>query len=144
MKRLIYVVLVIVMLLIVVGCNKKEEIAVNNDIFTDEFFSDVVEIKGYPYSEESVTGKQMDPVIAFFKSLTLKDTDIYLSNTNEDGEQLYGLFSFTFVKSDGTEITVITNDQVMSDIDGKSYEITSENFHDELVQAFTDGLSEDK
>ena len=144
MKRLIYVVLVIVMLLIVVGCNKKEEIAVNNDIFTDEFFSDVVEIKGYPYSEESVTGKQMDPVIAFFKSLTLKDTDIYLSNTNEDGEQLYGLFSFTFVKSDGTEITVITNDQVMSDIDGKSYEITSENFHDELVQAFTDGLSVDK
>ncbi len=141
MKRLIYVMLVIVMLLIVVGCNKKEETVVNNDVFTDEFFSDVVEIEGFPYSEESVTGNQMDPVIAFFKSLTLKDTDIHLSNTNEEGEDLYGLFSFTFVKSDGTEITVLTNDQVISDIDGKSYEISSENFHDGLVQAFTDGLS---
>ncbi len=141
MKKITIFMLSILLMIVCLGCENKQESVVNNDVFTDEFFSDVVEIKGYPYSEESVTGKQMDPVISFFKSLTLKDTDIYLSNTNEDSEQLYGLFSFTFVKSDGTEITVITNDQIISDIDGKSYEITSENFHDELVQAFTDGLS---
>ena len=141
MKKITIFMLSILLMIVCLGCENKQESVVNNDVFTDEFFSDVVEIKGYPYSEESVTGKQMDPVIAFFKSLTLKDTDIHLSNTNEEGEDLYGLFSFTFVKSDGTEITVLTNDQVISDIDGKSYEITSENFHDRLVQAFTDGLS---
>ncbi len=141
MKKIIIFMLSILLMIVCLGCENKQESVVNNDVFTDEFFSDVVEIKGFPYSEENVTGKQMDPVIAFFKSLTLKDTDIHLTNTNEEGEDLYGLFSFTFVKSDGTEITVITNDQTISDIDGKSYEITSENFHDELVQAFTDGLS---
>ncbi len=141
MKKITIFMLSILLMIVCLGCENKQESVVNNDVFTDEFFSDVVEIKGYPYSEESVTGKQMDPVISFFKSLTLKDTDIHLTTTNEEGEDLYGLFSFTFVKSDGSEITVITNDQVISDIDGKSYEITSENFHDGLVQAFTDGLS---
>ncbi len=144
MKRIISLVLTIVIVLSVVSCSKNNKTAMNNDVFTDDFFSEVVEIKGYPYSEESVTGKQMDPVFAFFKSLSLKDSDIHLSSTNDEGEDLIGLFWFTFVKSDGTEITVLTNDQVISDIDGKSYEITSENFHDNLVQAFADGLSVDK
>ena len=141
MKRFIKILLSIVVLLNIASCTKKEEAVVNNEVFTDKFFSNVVEIKAFPYSEESVKGKQMDVVIKFFKSLTLKDSDIHLSSTNEDGETIYGLFGFTFVMSDGTEITVLTNDQIISDINGKSYEITSENFHDGLVRAFAEGLS---
>lgn len=86
----------------------------------------------------------MEAVINFFKSLALKDSDIHLSSTSEDGEQIIGLFVISFVKSDGTEINAITNDSILTFVDDKSYEIQSTNFHDGLVQAFTEGLSIEK
>lgn len=86
----------------------------------------------------------MEAVINFFKSLALKDSDIHLSSTSEDGEQIIGLFVISFVKSDGTEINAITNDSILTFVDDKSYEILSTNFHDGLVQAFTKGLSVEK
>lgn len=108
MKRILAFLLVSVLIFGICGCSQsnKEEAAAN-DLFTDEFFSDVVRIR----CNDGIAGgsEQMAPVIRYLKSLKLKETDKHLSNRNEKGELLYGLNFISFDKADGTEICFMHN-----------------------------------
>lgn len=108
MKRILAFLLVSVLIFGICGCAKsgKEEAAAN-DLFTDEFFSDVVRIRCVAGIAEG--SEQMAPVIRYLKSLKLKETDKHLSNRNEKGELLYGLNFISFDKADGTEICFMHN-----------------------------------
>lgn len=108
MKRILAFLLVSVLIFGICGCAKsnKEEAAAN-DLFTDEFFSDVVRIRCVAGIAED--SEQMAPVIRYLKSLKLKETDKHLSNRNEKGELLYGLNFISFDKADGTEICFMHN-----------------------------------
>ena len=103
MKRTLAFLLVSVLIFGICGCSQsnKEEAAAN-DLFTDEFFSDVVRIRCFDGIAEG--SEQMAPVIRYLKSLKLKETNEHLRTTNEKGEFLYGLSLISFDKADGTEV----------------------------------------
>ena len=108
MKRILAFLLVSVLIFGICSCAKSDkEEAAANDLFTDEFFSDVVRIRCVAGIAEG--SEQMAPVIRYLKSLKLKETDKHLSNRNEKGELLYGLNFISFDKADGTEICFMHN-----------------------------------
>lgn len=110
---------------------------VGNDLFTDEFFADVVEI--CDSRAGVVSGDDMKPVIAYLKGLKLTTTTEHLRTINEAGEELYGLDAITFRKSDGTEIMFLRNHLKMSCASGSdtySYVLESGNLNEELIEAF--------
>ena len=74
---------------------------IKNDLFTDEFFSDVIEIKAMVYPNPIVTAEQMEPAIDYLKGLELTEVDQHLGGDGED--RLGGASLLTFTKSDGTE-----------------------------------------
>ena len=84
------------------SCGKEEKGEINNTIFTDEFFEDVVTIQDLI---GRVSGDQMKPVIKYLKSLYLVKTDIYVKTVDEQGYPLMGSYSLQFVLKDGTLIS---------------------------------------
>ncbi len=105
MKRILAFLLVSVLIFGICGCAKSDkEEAAANDLFTDEFFSDVVRICCYDADNIAESSEQMAPVIRYLKSLKLKETNEHLRTTNEKGEFLYGLSLISFDKADGTEV----------------------------------------
>ncbi len=102
MKKIIVVILVSVILVGMTSCTKEEveeKDPVNNILFTDEFFEDVVEIGDFGVGK-AVTGDQMEPVIRYLRSLYLTETDYIVNNVNvnEKGEELYGAQYIYFKK----------------------------------------------
>lgn len=131
--------LAVVLLLSLFGCGAQENNLEGNNMFTDVFFSDVVEIRDSRCGQ--VSGEQMEPVIQYLKGLTLTVTDEHLMATNENGEQLYGLDLITFIKSNGTEITFLRNHTTLSSLDACSYVIEGENLNQELEEAFNQAFN---
>ena len=130
MKKLICLFLIAVMTFGLFGCSKS-----NNELFTDEFFADVVEIRDL-YSGVA-SGEEMKPAINYLKSLKLVKLDEPLSNTDQNGELLYGLGAISFIKSDGTEIVLLRNHLTINSPDGKcAYTLADEtgNLNDELEE----------
>ena len=72
-----------------------------NELFTDDFFSDVVEIKAMVVPNSVVTAEQMEPAIKYLQSLELAEVDQHLGGDDED--LLGGASLLTFTKFDGTE-----------------------------------------
>ena len=132
MKKIIVVILVSVILVGMTSCAKEEveeKDPVNNTLFTDEFFEDVVEIGDFGVGK-AVTGDQMEPVIRYLKSLYLTETDYIVNNVNvnEKGEELYGAQYIYFKKKDGSQLTITRDGRVFSNPygDGVSYEVPEE------------------
>lgn len=128
MKKIIIFILISVSLIGMTSCvkEKEEDISksdvVNNSLFTDDFFLDVVEIGDTRFG--TVSSDQMKPVIRYFKSLYLTETDFILDIWDENGEIIYyGTDVLYFLKSDGTKLTIIQNHKVFSNVygDGISY-----------------------
>lgn len=134
MKRIQFVLLTLLLSMSIFGCAGPANTTVENIIFTDEFFADVVEICDSRFGQ--VSGEQMEPVIRYLKDLTLTATDEPLRATNENGDQLYGLDLITFRKNDGTEISVLRNTAKMSGLDGCSYVVEGGNLNSGLKEAF--------
>lgn len=110
---------------------------VRNDVFTDKFFNDVVEI--CDSRAGVVSGDELKPVIAYLKGLKLTATTEHLRTVNEDGEELYGLDAITFRKSDGTEIMFLRNHVKMtcaSESSSYSYILESGDLNEGLIEAF--------
>lgn len=108
-----------------------------NDVFTDKFFNDVVEI--CDSRAGVVSGDNIKPVIAYLKGLKLTANTEHLRTVNEAGEELYGLDAITFRKSDGTEIMFLRNHLKMSCVSGSnvcSYVLESGNLNEGLIEAF--------
>ena len=128
------------------GCAKSDkEEAAANDLFTDEFFSDIRCVAGIAEGSE-----QMAPVIRYLKSLKLKETDKHLSNRNEKGEDMYGLGYIIFYKADGTEVHFLCNNGkfTLTGDSPKSYVIQDVNFDEfnlglDLHNAFEEGNGTD-
>ena len=130
MKKIIIVILVSVILVSMTSCTKEEveeKDPVNNTLFTDDFFEDVVEIGDLGVGK-FVTGDQMEPVIRYLKSLYLVETDYIVKKVNEKGEVLYGPVYIYFKKKDGSQLTITRNSRVFSNPygDGVSYEVPEE------------------
>lgn len=149
MKRILAFLLVSVLIFGICGCAKsnKEEAAAN-DLFTDEFFSDVVRIR----CNDGIAGgsEHMKPVIRYLKSLKLKETNEHLRTTNEKGELLYGLGCITFDKADGTDVSFLYNNGkfTLTGDSPKSYVIQDVNFDEfnlglDLHNAFEEGNGTD-
>ncbi len=115
MKRTIALLLAALLLLAFPGCAGNQKQQPQNELFTDDFFEDVVEIKDSCCGR--LVGEQITPMIRYLKSLSLSPTDIVLSGVNEKGEQLYGLFGLTFVKRDGTEVEFLHNTRTLTNVD---------------------------
>ncbi len=115
MKRTISLLLAALLLLAFPGCAGNKKVQPQNELFTDSFFEDVVEIKDSCCGR--LVGEQITPMIRYLKSVSLSPTDIVLSSVNEKGEQLYGLFILTFVKRDGTEVAFLHNTRTLTNVD---------------------------
>ena len=146
MKRILAFLLVSVLIFGICGCAKSDkEEAAANDLFTDEFFSDVVRIRCVAGIAEG--SEQMAPVIRYLKSLKLKETD---DNRNEKGELLYGLGCITFDKADGTDVSFLYNNGkfTLTGDSPKSYVIHAVHFDEfnlglDLHNAFEEGNGTD-
>lgn len=138
MKRTLLILLALILSISTVGCAGQAGDQVRYEIFTDEFFADVVEIRDS--SSGVVSGEQMEPVIQYLKGLTLTPTDEHLRTTDEKGDQLYGSDLITFRKSDGTELTVLRNAAKMTGLDACSYVAEGENLNAGLKEAFDQAL----
>lgn len=137
LKRIFLVLLLLLFSTTILGCNSQEKVSVNNDLFTDKFFNDVVEI--CDSRAGVVSGEDMKPVIAYLKGLKLTATTEHLRTVNEAGEELYGLNAITFRKSDGTEIMFLRNHVKMtcaSESSSYSYVLESGNLNEGLIEAF--------
>ena len=117
------------------GCAAQGKTNAQNDVFTDAFFADVVEIRDSRYGQ--VQGEQMAPVISFLKTLRLSPADVPLQAVDDDGEVLYGLDCITFLKRDGSEQSFLHNHATLSSSEGNGYVVEGENLDDGLSEAFT-------
>ena len=120
MKRSMAIVLAILCILQMAGCGGKNSDPVNNEVFTDAFFADVVQIRYF--LEDKITGEQMKPVIRYLKSLHLVHSDEELPEKKEPGT--YGgwdLVYMEFTKADGTTLRIRMNQWAMSGLPGGSY-----------------------
>ncbi len=143
MKRSFELFYIIVFSLNLFACkNKFNEIlnVQNNTVFTDEFFEDIVEIDDARYG--SVSGRQMEPIIKYLKSLYLSETDIDLDSNREEG--ILGFDAIYFIKEDGTRIDIYRNHVVFNKINGVSYIISNGNLNIGLEIAFDFGSSREK
>lgn len=140
MRKMHLVLLTLLLLLNTFGCAGQTNIPVENVIFTDVFFTDVVEIRDSRFGQ--VSGERMEPVIQYLKHLTLTATDEHLSAVNENGEQLYGLDLITFRYGDGTEITILRNHAKMSGLGEYSYVVEDGNLNSGLKEAFDQALNQ--
>ena len=99
-KKMLMISTVFVLLLL--ACFALTHKTIKNDLFTDEFFSDVVEMQAWVSPNYIVAGEQMGPAIDYLQSLELTEVDQHLGN--DDGvERAGGPSRLTFRKSDGTE-----------------------------------------
>lgn len=121
----------------------KEQSVANNDLFTDEFFSDVVRIRGY--GVVSVAGEEMEPAISYLKSLKLSPTDDHVLTEDKNGAPIFGTECITFYKSDGSELTFATNGTVLTRTINsekqkkQSYKAEGVNLGQGLAEAFDKG-----
>ena len=127
----------------ILGCSTPADESIhnqiNNELFTNEFFSDVVEIAAF--GAGVVRGDQMQPVIQYFQSLTLVPSDIHLipDDTHD------GVGAISFRKSDGTEIVFNNNHVTMTCITGMdlcSYVLGSGNLNLGMQEAFTRAIEQ--
>ena len=99
MKKIIIFILISVSLIGMTSCvkEKEEDISksdvVNNSLFKDDFFLDVVEIGDTRFG--TVSSDQMKPVIRYFKSLYLTETDFIL-DICYDNEKTISIFMIIF------------------------------------------------
>lgn len=134
-RKSLMILFALLFLMCAFGCTGQADSSVKNDLFTDEFFSDVVEIRDSSIGQ--VSGQQLTPVMQYLKGLTLTATDEHLRTTDENGETLYGPDFITFQKGDGTEICFLRNHATLSDLDnGRSYVTEGENLNSGLTEAF--------
>lgn len=138
MKKVWCVLFALTFALNFLGCTAHEQYQQNNDLFTDAFFSDVVEIRDTRHGQ--IYKEQLAPVIQYLKGLTLNKVDWHLTTVDEDGNQLYGLDGIGFVKSDGTEIAFLRNHATFSNIEIGTYTIAGEGFENGLKKAFEQAL----
>ena len=125
MKRLLIVFLSALFLLNMFGCSQKSGDPVNNKVFNDEFFEDVVEIR-FGLIDEPITGDQLAAVTRYFKSLHLTHSEEELPEEKEPGK--YGgwdIVYMEFTKSDGTTLMIRVSQWAMSGLPGGSYVVTN-------------------
>ena len=157
MQKVFSFFLVALIVLSLFGCTKQKTISQeeilqenvwpdvqNNDLFTDSFFSDIVEIGDTRIGR--VSGSQMKPIIRYLKSLTLSETrEYFISTKDENGELLLGPSALIFCKSDGTEIQFIKGDTAFSGTDANgepiTYVLKDGNLFEGLQEAFAIALS---
>lgn len=120
MKKVSCLLLIAVMAVGLFGCSKS-----NNELFTDEFFEDVVSIDYFGLG--SVSGKQMEPVIKYLKGLKLTETDERIRIPDENGDNLYGIYAISFSKDDGAEIHLLCNSAKINGLDNDAYSLADEN-----------------
>lgn len=140
MRKILCSLLAIILVLSVLGCTKQKNSSENNTVFTDAFFSDVVEIRDTRFGV--VSAEQMEPVVQYLKGLTLTASDTYLTTVDENGEQLFGCDAITFLKSNGDEVIYLRNHAKFSILDVCSYVVTEgENLNIGLKNAYNQGLT---
>ena len=125
MKRLLTIFLSVLFLLNLFGCSQKSGDPVNNKVFTDEFFEDVVEIR-FGIIEEPITGEQLAAVARYLKSLHLTHSEKEIPEEKKPGT--YGgtpIVHMEFVKQDGTSLMIRMTQWAMSGLPGGSYEVTN-------------------
>ena len=125
MKRLLIVFLSALFLLSMFGCSLKSGDSVNNKVFTDEFFEDVVEIR-FGIIDEPITGDQLAAVTRYLKSLYLTHSEKEIPEEKTPGT--YGgspIVHIEFVKQDGTSLMIRLNEWAMSGLPGGSYVVTN-------------------
>lgn len=144
MKRMLFFLLAFALSFNVLGCSAPSEepieAPINNELFTDEFFVDVVEIAAV--GAGVVRGDQMQPVIQYFQSLTLAASDTHLIPQDDT---LNGLGAISFRKSDGTEIIFNNNHAKMTCIEGLelcSYVLESGNLNLGMQDAFARAMEQ--
>ena len=121
------------------SCGKEEKGEINNTIFTDEFFEDVVTIQDLI---GRVSGDQIKPVIKYLKSLYLVETDIYVKTVDEQGYPLMGSYSLQFVLKDSTLISYYRTKTIFVNVNGVNYMITDGDLDVGLERAFKQGGGE--
>ena len=124
MKRLLIVFFSLILLLNLFGCTQKSGDPVNNQVFTDEFFEDVTDIR-FSFYNEPLTEQQLAAVVRYLKSLHLTHSEEELPAEKKPG--VYGGWSIEhvhFVKSDGTTLEIRVSQWAMSGLPGGSYYIT--------------------
>lgn len=141
MKKISIICLALALVLMAFGCSTQKPTVEHNDLFKDDFFKDVVEIRDSTCGQ--VSGDQMESVIAALKALNLATTEEHLQ-TEKDGETLYGLSAITFVKSDGTELLFTRNHATLTGANSVSYTVTNgENLNEVLDSAFQTALGDE-
>lgn len=135
MRKILCLLLAAILALCMPGCAKQKKSAENNNVFTNAFFSDVVEIRDTRFGV--VSAEQMEPVVQYLKGLTLTASDTYLTTVDENGEQLDGGDLITFLKSNGEEVVYLRNHAKFSILDVCSYVVSEgENLNIGLGNAF--------
>lgn len=127
MKRLIAMILSMVLLLCLMGCEQG-----NNKVFTNAFLEDVVEIRFV--TDEPVTGEQMQAVFSYLKSLHLESIEPPVQERDPNKATYGGVVYHTmkFVKSDGTVVKIGISNWAMSDPSGGYYAV--ENYVERIEQ----------
>ncbi len=139
MRKILCLLLVAILALCLLGCAKQKPSAENNDVFTNAFFSDVVEIRDTCCGV--VSAEQMEPVVQYLKGLTLTPSDTYLITVDENGETLDGCEAITFVKSNGEKVEYTRNHAKISILNVCSYVAEDENLYLGLEKAYDQALN---
>lgn len=134
MKKARLLFLTLIFAICAVGCVGKTNDSAKNEVFTDENFADVIQIRAIV--AEPVSGEQMEEVICYLKGLTLIPTDQRLRTTDENGNVLYGPGLMTFRRTDGSETHFLFGHDMITCVDGESYLVEGENFYAGLRAAF--------
>ena len=140
MKKALLALLLLSLSLSFFGCARQAGTPAKNDVFTDDFFAGVTEIRAAGIGQ--LCGDDLAPVTAYLKGLTLTETSQALSTTNEAGELLYGPGCITFVRSNGSECSFLMNHTTLTGMAGSrfaghSYTVEFGNLNTGLKEAFS-------
>ncbi|MBQ9929990.1 MAG: hypothetical protein IJO72_04350 [Oscillospiraceae bacterium] len=127
MKKIVCFILFVSLILVTAGCAVEDTSAKGNALFTDEFFSDVVEIRDTNCGRVTREDEEMTAVITYLKSLELMPSNEHLATTDDDGNPLYGPDLLAFLMNDGSEITFYRNHAMFTGPDKTSYVVEDEN-----------------
>ncbi len=140
MRKILCLFFAIILVSCVLGCTKQKNSDENNNVFTDAFFSEVIEIRDSRFGV--VSAEQIAPVAQYLKGLELTASDTYLTTVNENGEILDGCDVITFLKRNGEKVIYLRNHAKFSIFNVCSYVVSDgENINIGLKNAYSQAIN---
>lgn len=140
MKRIITI--CIACILICTACGNNKKIVANNEVFTNDLYSEIESIEVFNYVDFDTFDdkEQIRTIFQLYADLELSQEDVPEPNRGLDG----GGSIVKMKKRDGSEVLIIATSYLYISIDGKEYKANKYNAYSDVLEALGIPVDEGK